>query len=97
MDLFEPARKMFPILVSYEMLEEHGFTAPNVYQKNFCRFTSLFGCFVLVNGLILVGGFITFQANTIQEYSDNFYGFATLLNYTFYIHALVLYRCTRNK
>lgn len=84
MDLFEPAQKMFPILVGFEMLQKYGFIASNVYQKNFCRFTSLFGCFVLTNGLILVGGFIAFQANTFQEYSDNFYGFATLLNDTFY-------------
>lgn len=84
MDLFEPARKMFPLLVGYEILEEYGFVAPNIYHRHFCRFTSLFGCFVLGIGLFLVGGFIAFQANTFQEYSDNFYGFATLLNDTFY-------------
>lgn len=84
MDLFKPARKLFPILVGYEILEEYGFNAPNEYQKRFCRFTSLFGYFVLTNGLIFVGGFIAFQANTFQEYADNFYGFATLLNDTFY-------------
>lgn len=84
MDLFEPARKTFPILVGYEMLESYGFIASNVYEKHFCRFTSSFGCFILANSLILLGGFIAFQANTFQECADNFYGFATLLNDTFY-------------
>lgn len=84
MDLFEPAQSVFPILVGYELLEDSGYTASNVYEKHFCRFTSLFGCFMLAISLILVGGFVAFQANTLQESADNFYAFATLLNDTFY-------------
>lgn len=84
MELFKPFRKLSPILVGYNLLAKYGISAPSASQKYLCRFTSLFGYFALGCGFILGYGFIAYEANTFQEFSDVFYGFITLINDAFY-------------
>lgn len=84
MELYKYFHKIMPILVGCNLLERCGFPARSTFQKYFCRFTSLFGYFVLGSGLILGIGFMAFEANTFQEFSDDYYAFITLVNDTFY-------------
>lgn len=84
MKLFQPLRKMMPLLVGYSALEVYGLKAPSPFRKYFCLFTSLLGYVVLVSATILVGGFLIFEAETFEEVSGHFYEFATGLNDTFY-------------
>lgn len=84
MELFTPVRKLLPILVGYDVLLEYDIIAPNLFQKNLCRYTSFLGYIVLLSGVILVFGFLAFEGNKFEDYTDNFFAFITLLNDTFY-------------
>lgn len=88
MKLFEPVRKVLPILVGFDVLSKYGITAPNVFQQNLCRFTSLFGYVILSSSVLLMGGFFAFEATNFLDYSDNFYAFETLLIDTFYFTSI---------
>lgn len=84
MKLFQPLRKMMPLLVGYNCLTDFGFVPPSTFRKYFCLFASLLGYVVLVSATILVGCFLVFEAETFEEVSGHFYEFATGINDTFY-------------
>lgn len=94
MELFKLFREKIPILVGYNVLNEYGYSAPSAFRMYLCRFTNLFGYFALVSGLIFGIEFMAFEANTFQAFSDEFYGFITLINDTFYF--LTMPRLCRN-
>lgn len=84
MELFKHFYKIIPILVGYSLLKKFGLLPRSEFRKYLCRFTCLLGYLVLGTGLILGSGYIVFEANTFQEFSDDFYGFITLVNDSFY-------------
>lgn len=84
MKLFRPLRKLMPFLVGYNILEEYDIVAPNTFRKYFCIFTCLLGYGVLLSATVLVTGFLVFEAETFEEFSENFYEFATTITDTFY-------------
>lgn len=71
-------------MVGYDILAKSGINPPNAIQRYACQFTHKAGYFTLSGGLILAVGFLAFEANKLQEYSDNFYIFASLLLNTFF-------------
>lgn len=84
MKLFRPLRKLMPFLVGYNILEEYDIVAPNTFRKYFCIFTCLLGYGVLLSATVLVTGFLVFEAETFEEFSEHFYEFATTITDTFY-------------
>lgn len=71
-------------MVGYDILAKSDVHAPNLVQRYACYFTHKTGYFTLSGGLILAVGFLTFEATKLQEYSDNFYIFSSLLLNTFF-------------
>lgn len=84
MKLFQELHKMVPILVGYKNLRYFDSSAPNLFRKYLYGFTNRLGYFVFVSSVVLAAGSFAFEAKTLQEYSDSFYAFITLLNDTFY-------------
>lgn len=75
---------MIPILVGYDVLAKCGLCAPNEFQKYLCRVTSMMGFVLCVGGITFSVGFLAFEAETLQEYSENLYIFFTILNDSLY-------------
>lgn len=84
--LFQSFQKWLPLMVGYDILAKSNINAPNVVQRYACQVTHQVGYFTLTGGLFLAVGFLAFEASKLEEYSDNFYIFASLLlNAFFYI------------
>lgn len=82
MKLFQKYQKMIPFMVGYDILAKYGIIASNSFQKHFCNISNSMGCYVFLSGIICAGGFLVFEAQTLQEYSDNFYIVLALINGT---------------
>lgn len=82
MKVFEKYQKMIPLIVGYDNLAKYGVTAPNPLQKYLCNISNRIGFWVFLSGIIFAGGFIAFEAQTLQEYSDNSYIVLALTNAT---------------
>lgn len=82
--LFKSFQEWLPLMVGYDILAKSDISAPNSIQRYACQFTHQIGYFIFSGGLILAVGFLTFEATKLQEYSDNFYIFSSLLLNTFF-------------
>lgn len=84
--LFQSFQKWLPLMVGYDILAKSGIKASNSMQRYACQLTHQAGYFTFFVGLSLAIGFLTCEATKLQEYSDNFYIFSSLLlNAFFYI------------
>lgn len=86
--LFQSFQKWLPLMVGYDILATSDIYAPNKIHRYACHFTHQTGYFTLSVGLILAVGFLTFEATKLQEYSDNFYIFSSLLLNTFFYFSM---------
>lgn len=82
--LFKSFQNWLPIMVGYDNLANSNINAPNSIQRYACRLTHQAGYFTFFVGLSLAIGFLTFEATKLEEYSDNFYIFASLLLNAFF-------------
>lgn len=73
---------MIPFMVGYDILAKYGDFASNSFQTHFCNISNSIGCYVFMSGIAAAGGFLAFEAQTLQEYSDNFYILLALINGT---------------
>lgn len=73
---------MIPFMVGYDILTKYGVFASNSFLTQLCNISNSIGCYVFLSGIAVAGGFLAFEAQTLQEYSDNFYILLALINGT---------------
>lgn len=80
MKVFQNYQKWIPFLVGYDILANYGIVAPNPFRKHLCYIISRLDYALFLCGIIFAGGFLIFEAQTPQEYSDNSYVLLALIN-----------------
>lgn len=80
MKSFKTYQNLLPLLISYDILTPYGLIAPNKIQKY------LYHCYITINNLLIFGGLLciiaslAYEANTLQDYTDNITILAAIVN-----------------